>query len=207
MSAKSCLTFAWSALCNTRRASSSRFSLAHCSAERARSSRVMTFSCPNARSGLASKQATRQNFFTNEEYRNPPPPQWTVNRPKSSPKKRIQTAKYAEYAEKWNSSAYFAYSAVLPSLPSCACTGSPLISAFQHFRISVFLLPSSLFPLPSPVPLRQHPPLLVRFPRNRLALPQAKRHSGQRLTPPDRLADDPANSTLARVAELGKNPV
>src|SRR6266566_7038126 len=33
--------------------------------------------------------------------------------PKSSPKKRIQTAKYAEYAEKWNTSAYFAYSAVL----------------------------------------------------------------------------------------------
>jgi len=32
---------------------------------------------------------------------------------KSSPKKRIQTAKYAEYAEKWNTSAYFVYSAVL----------------------------------------------------------------------------------------------
>src|SRR6266702_1708482 len=29
------------------------------------------------------------------------------------PKKRIQTAKYAEYAEKWNTSAYFVYSAVL----------------------------------------------------------------------------------------------
>ena len=37
------------------------------------------------------------------------------NRPKSSPKKRIQTAEYAEYeyAEKWNTFAYFAYSAVL----------------------------------------------------------------------------------------------
>src|SRR6266704_7049246 len=35
------------------------------------------------------------------------------HKPKSSPKKRIQTAKYAEYAEKWNTSAYFAYSAVL----------------------------------------------------------------------------------------------
>src|SRR6266700_6935688 len=33
--------------------------------------------------------------------------------PKSSPKKRIQTAEYAEYAEKWNTSACFAYSAVL----------------------------------------------------------------------------------------------
>ncbi len=33
--------------------------------------------------------------------------------PKSSPKKRIQTAEYTEYAEKWNTSAYFAYSAVL----------------------------------------------------------------------------------------------
>ncbi len=33
--------------------------------------------------------------------------------PKSSPKKRIQTAKYAEYAEKWNAFAYFVYSAVL----------------------------------------------------------------------------------------------
>src|SRR6266851_9823544 len=32
---------------------------------------------------------------------------------KSSPKKRIQTAKYAEYAEKWNTPAYFVYSAVL----------------------------------------------------------------------------------------------
>src|SRR5437773_12214394 len=33
--------------------------------------------------------------------------------PISSPKKKIQTAKYAEYAKKWNTSAYFAYSAVL----------------------------------------------------------------------------------------------
>jgi len=32
--------------------------------------------------------------------------------PKSSPKKRIQTAEYG-YAEKWNDFAYFAYSAVL----------------------------------------------------------------------------------------------
>src|SRR5260370_32783310 len=37
--------------------------------------------------------------------------------------KRKQTAKYAEYAEKWDSS---------------AGTGSPLISAFQHFTISAF---------------------------------------------------------------------
>ena len=33
---------------------------------------------------------------------------------KSSPKKKIQTADHAESAEEWNSSAYFAYSAVLP---------------------------------------------------------------------------------------------
>src|SRR6266568_2577486 len=37
----------------------------------------------------------------------------SASAPKSSPKKRIQTAKYAEYAEKRNTSAYFAYSAVL----------------------------------------------------------------------------------------------
>jgi len=32
---------------------------------------------------------------------------------KSWPKKKIQNAEYAEYAEKWNNSAYFVYSAVL----------------------------------------------------------------------------------------------
>jgi len=31
----------------------------------------------------------------------------------SSPEKKIQTAEYAEYAEKWDASAYFVYSAVL----------------------------------------------------------------------------------------------
>ncbi len=62
--------------------------------------------------------------------------------------KRKQTAKYAEYAEKWDSS---------------AGTGSPLISAFQHFTISAFqffffpsplsrpALRSSLFALRSPL--------------------------------------------------------
>src|SRR6266567_1309056 len=40
-------------------------------------------------------------------------PSTKVLTPKSSPKKRIQTAEYAEYAEKCNTSAYFAYSAVL----------------------------------------------------------------------------------------------
>src|SRR5437667_9444246 len=34
-------------------------------------------------------------------------------RPNPSPKKRILSAKHAEYAEKWNSFAYFVYSAVL----------------------------------------------------------------------------------------------
>ncbi len=33
--------------------------------------------------------------------------------PKSLLKKRIQTAEHAEYAEKWNTLAYFVYSAVL----------------------------------------------------------------------------------------------
>src|SRR6266566_6058491 len=38
--------------------------------------------------------------------------QMAMSSPKSPPKKRIQTAEHAEHAEKWNTSACFAFSAV-----------------------------------------------------------------------------------------------
>ncbi len=106
---------------------------------------------------------------------------WTTGLPDDKTKRKILTAKYAEYAEKWNSSRISRiprsfHLLPLPHVPgarsaplslrrwvrwkrdqrrltsaatsaekwnSSACTGSPLISAFQHFSFS-----SSLSPLP-----------------------------------------------------------
>ncbi len=134
--------------------------------------------------------------------------------------------------------AYFAYSAVLPSLASSACTGSQIsaivvasmgeveersaptdvggyvsgkMELFRVYREPAYFSISAFqfffIPLPSPALLRQHQPLLVRLPRNRLSPAQTKRRAPEGLQPPQRLLHNPGNPSLAGIAELGKNPV